>query len=738
MKFYLGLSLSVLVSSSALALVPDPGKIYQLESSPGVLYRDQWRFHRDADGSYRVQSLEDGASWLALDDAEELILNRSDSALNSRWLLEENLAGIRLTNKVVKTKSLEFALREKGDLPLDVEQGDIILFRSMAADKGNIWLDCNTNNGRVGLLPEDRIEASTGTKWRVHENGDGSYSFECLGNVPGRRWLKITGATPGLANTNDRNESTKWRLTRDNQGHFGLENLSYKGRGAATWLDSSPAVGFATLAYNSFESPGTRWMIKVQKKADYKVTGRWSAVEALPFSGIHTHTLPDGRVLSWSRFQDATDQESTIEGVVPGRESTFLFDPVTARVTAVPNADTDTFCSGHSFLPDGRLLVTGGHIRSNVGPKSTQIFDYRTQSWETSPNWDMNAGRWYPTNVTLANGDVLTVSGDATSTQDVNRIPQVWSFREKKWRDLDNLASSCFNDASGPCMPLYPWLHLAPNGKVFVSGPGKETGYIDTEGKGKWEVVAKTNRGYRGDYEATSVQYAPGKIMIAGGIPATNSVEIIDLNAAKPEWKTVNSMHYARHKLTSTILADGSIFVSGGLQTDGNSDDTSVFPSEIWNPETGVWTEADAIRIPRLYHSSAVLLADGRVLSFGGGLGAGYTTHKNFQVYNPPYLFKGPRPLLHYTESTARKFGDTISLETDAAIKKVHLIRLSSDTHSFNSSQTIVPLAFTHKKGKRLQAKLPNDRNIAPPGHYFLFVVNDEGVPSVGQLIQLL
>ncbi|RYZ52496.1 MAG: DUF1929 domain-containing protein [Proteobacteria bacterium] len=484
------------------------------------------------------------------------------------------------------------------------------------------------------------------------------------------------------------------------------------------------------------DSPGTYFQIRVRTKFDPKIQGQWSAVESHLVSGIHVHVLPNGKVLLWSRFMDPTDVGSTIEGVPTGKAATYIYDPISGESEIVPNSEVDTFCSGHSFLPDGRLLVTGGHIRSNVGPKSTQIFDWRTKRWEISPDWDMNQGRWYPTNITLANGDIITVSGDATSAQDPNRIPQVWSSKTNRWRDLNGLASSCFNETNGPCMPLYPWLHQAPNGKVFVSGPGQETGYIDTRGEGTWTPLAKTNKGYRGDYEATSIMYAPGKVMIAGGVPATNSVETIDLNAKDPVWTNAAPMGYRRHKLTSTLLADGQVFVSGGSANDGNSDDPTVFASEIWNPETGKWTEADHIAIPRLYHSTAVLLADGRILSMGGGLGAGFNTHKNFQIYSPPYLFRGPRPSLSAKDELS--YGESFTVDTaDAAdIGKVHMIKLSSDTHSFNSSQHIVPLTFT-RTSKGLKAEVPREPAYAPPGYYFLFVVNRAGVPSLGKTIKL-
>ena len=286
-------------------------------------------------------------------------------------------------------------------------------------------------------------------------------------------------------------------------------------------------------------------------------------------------------------------------------------------------------------------------------------------------------------------------------------------------------------------MPLYPWLHLLPSGKVFVSGPGEDTGLIDTSGEGSWQLLGKTNHGYRGDYEATSVMYEPGKILIAGGVPSTASAETIDLTSVEPVWKEIAGMNFPRHRLTSTILADGNVLVIGGSSIDSNSDDFSVYAAELWNPQTGVWSELDHMSIPRLYHSTSVLLPDGRVLSQGGGLGAGYTTHKNSQIYSPPYLFKGERPKLKVNKDSF-VYGSTLKIDTNEAkrIALVHMIRLSSDTHSFNSSQHRIPLLFTPTTD-HLDAILPSNGAFAPPGHYLLFIVNELGVPSEGRIIQL-
>jgi hypothetical protein len=264
------------------------------------------------------------------------------------------------------------------------------------------------------------------------------------------------------------------------------------------------------------------------------------------------------------------------------------------------------------------------------------------------------------------------------------------------------------------------------------------TGYIDPAGAGAWTFVANTNYGYRGDYEGTSVMVDASHVLIAGGYPATASAETIDLSAAAPQWTSIAPMTWPRHKLSSTILADGTVLVTGGLSGGQSTDTTAVFGAEIWNPTTQAWTPVDHMQTPRLYHSTAVLLPDGRVLSAGGGLGAGYPTHKNLEVYSPPYLFRGDRPTIASAPG-AIAYGASFALGVPnaARIAAVSLVRLSSHTHSFNSNQRYVPLAFAAGGADSLSVTAPATPLVAPGGDYMLFVLNDQGIPSIAAIVRL-
>jgi len=193
-------------------------------------------------------------------------------------------------------------------------------------------------------------------------------------------------------------------------------------------------------------------------------------------------------------------------------------------------------------------------------------------------------------------------------------------------------------------------------------------------------------------------------------------------------------MSIARRQVNATLLPDGTVLVTGGTSGPGfNNATTPVYAAELWDPATETWTTlASSNGIPRLYHSAALLLPDGRVLSTGGN---DYPTP---EAFSPPYLFKDPqgaRPGLSGVPPTVA-YGQHFSVQSPdaASITKVTLIRITSVTHAFNENQRLSVLSFTPGAGA-LDIVAPATANIAPPGHYLLFIVNGNGVPSIGSIV---
>ena len=276
-------------------------------------------------------------------------------------------------------------------------------------------------------------------------------------------------------------------------------------------------------------------------------------------------------------------------------------------------------------------------------------------------------------------------------------------------------------------------------------------------GTGSWtpgpEHIWKFNRDY-----GTAVMYDTGKILYAGGGGDTGwdtpdaksgtptaTAEKINIDQAAPTWEDARSMSSPRRHLNSTVLPDGEVLVTGGVSGSGfNNIGTAVRTAEIWNPENNSWTTLAAGSVNRGYHSVSLLLPDGTVLhgasgdaAIPGGGGAIYPAEKNHQIFSPPYLFKGVRPTIGSAPATVG-YDETFTVNTAyaAQIASVRWIRLGSVTHAFDMNQRANTLNFTASDGS-VQVTAPSSPDQAPPGHYLLFILNRNGVPSVGKVVQV-
>jgi hypothetical protein len=297
-------------------------------------------------------------------------------------------------------------------------------------------------------------------------------------------------------------------------------------------------------------------------------------------------------------------------------------------------------------------------------------------------------------------------------------------------------------------LPLYPWMDAAPDGRVIYTGPSNELRALDTRGGGSWQSLGARD-GIDRNYGSRAF-YDIGKILVTGGgHPPTPDARVVDINAPTPQVGQTDPMANRRRHHNATVLADGTVLVTGGLSSNADlvDQDAGVYDAERWDPASGDWTTMASESVTRQYHSSALLLPDGRVLSAGGGIcgsckEVGYLA-KNAQVFSPPYLFKkdgsgqlAPRPAITAAPSALNRSANfTIGTPNAASIRKVALIRVAAATHSVNMEQRFIPLDF--KAGScALTATAPASANIAPPGYYMLFLIDSHGVPSVSRMIR--
>lgn len=502
---------------------------------------------------------------------------------------------------------------------------------------------------------------------------------------------------------------------------------------------------------------------------DPATKGQWGPLFTLPNVAAHAHVLPNGHVLMWGRRRNGHLGSDPLVDSLDIHECTpFVWNPEDGTITDTPQpslADgtkVNLFCSGHAFLEDGRLLVMGGHNADSDGISQAALYDWRTNAWTatapmTRPNGEP-VRRWYPTATTLPDGDVLVLSGsyiDPTRKPGeqtiVEPLLQVWS--KGTWKTI-NKADGTPLDFKG--LPLYPRMHVASDGRVFMSGTNGRTLLLKTTTPGDWTEVGFRSLGVR-DY-CPSIMYDTDTVIYIGGgnnggdHAPTAEVEVIDLQATPVKWEKTQPMKFARRQHNATVLPDGTVLVVGGTSGGGglrgfNDLDAGkpVHVAELWDPATGNWRELSAESVDRCYHSTAVLLPDARVLSAGGGEyrpddknpNLPEDSHPDAQIFSPPYLFNGPRPNITSAPDSVN-YGASFDVGTaqPSAIVKVSWIRLPSVTHAFDENLRINFLPFQAKVGK-LTITAPASSNECLPGHYMLFLVSSTGVPSVAHIIQI-
>lgn len=471
------------------------------------------------------------------------------------------------------------------------------------------------------------------------------------------------------------------------------------------------------------------------------IGGEWSEVVQWAEIPVSAAQLPDGKLLTWVGGTEITDTGS--------KSTASLYDPETGTFEARDNMTHNQFCSGISLMEDGSVFNSGG----NPTTKETSRFDLETLTWVSLD--EMSYPRWYPTTLTMPDNRVFTAfaEGAGNTSEIYSDVQQQWlNTPGATMQSLVDEQNQINNNQSGngsTDMQWYAFMHVAPSGRIFQSGPMQTMHWFDTAGQGDVEQIGARLGGDQARMFGSAVMYDIGKILITGGNdaseeePSSNKAMTVDLNGAAPVVQEIASMRHKRTFQDSVVLPDGRVMVIGGT-TEAKlfNDDGSILQPEIWDPETGQWTAVNSLTIPRNYHSTALLMKDGRVFTGGGGAcGACDANHQDAQFYSPDYLFNEdgtaanrPEILQAPVQSTA---GAIMSVDTSEPVAEFNMIRLQGTTHSINTDQRFVPLEFQGNNGEYTVEVNPNP-NVMIPGYYWLFAVNDQGVPSEGFAIQVV
>jgi hypothetical protein len=566
-------------------------------------------------------------------------------------------------------------------------------------------------------------------------------------------------------NLNIEGDVTDWTLWRGVPAWFAWEN---DGGGVAMLSDN----GTRKLVVMMVDSPpgqNAGYYRVLPLDPDPKRDGQW---ELLPFhSGVlpvHTALLPGGKVLFFAgsgssavRFAApnfGNDAEGIFTSVVwdPTRPPPDnFFHPKT--IFAANHRPFDFFCGGDTLLGDGRLLSAGGtgHYNPFTGRNDATVFDPVAQKWSFIK--PMAHGRWYPTVIALGDGRALAATGLTENLDNAhNNTLELYDPAHDQWQ-VRHLPPGF------PGLPLYAHLFQLADGRVFFDGGRMDDDLqvdpcifdLTHDPVARVPVFGLADGGMRN--QSASVLLPPAqdqRVMIMGGGPAgkpnktdaIDNVDIVDLREAQPRFVPASPLNLPRLHLNAVLLPDRTVFVTGGSLKQEDQPLARLQP-EIYDPATDTWTTmAAASTVPRLYHSTALLLPDATVLTAGGNPEGGKHVQwdedpdeeMRLEIYKPPYLFRGPRPVIGKAPGKAT-WGQDLEITSPQAakIKWASLLRPGVTTHSFDTNQRLVDLEIAVRAGGKLTVRIPLNRNVAPPGWYMLFLVDNGGVPSTASWILL-
>jgi hypothetical protein len=419
-----------------------------------------------------------------------------------------------------------------------------------------------------------------------------------------------------------------------------------------------------------------------------------------------------------------------------------LWDPVTnTHQTLNHRVPTDLFCSSCVIVPStGEILIAGGDTRGeggrvNRGVADVNVFDYRTMTVSQSETGDMAYARWYGTPVTLANGKILQLGGRDGRGNGVG-APELYT-PGIGWKTLDGASSSAVARDW-----YYPRAWLASDGHVVLLQQSSVL-VMDASGNGTVRVVGRTP--FAQSDTLPSIMYDTDKVLT---IDARGDAWIMDMSVPVPTFQRTAALGELRHWSNMTLLADGSVMLSGGSAVDNsiarlyNRLDGVRNEVAIWNPVTGEWTRDDEAALARLYHSSTLLLPDATVLSLGGGA-PGALLNLNGEIFKPGYLFDeigqlAERPtIVDAPTDVAQGQEFQISVDDASAISRLTLVKYGAVTHSLNPESRMLTLSFTVGTDGKITVDLPDNANLVTQGYWMLFAFNNKGTPSVAATINV-
>jgi Galactose oxidase-like, Early set domain len=527
-------------------------------------------------------------------------------------------------------------------------------------------------------------------------------------------------------------------------------------------------------------------------------TGRWTDQFDIPVFAINTIVLPTGKILFFA-YPNNPDRP----GGPRDEANAYLWDPsqgegagsftrIDPPIDPATGKPVNIWCAGNSLLASGEVLVTGGNLHypatSPIGKyqglNHVYTFDPFTETWKQQP--DMAHGRWYPSQLLMPDGRTFIMGGLDENGVETEDLEMFTPAAARGGQGTISLVGRTGDPGSGlpPTGNYYPHLFWMPRGHGLVAGPYTNDSWwfqpFGNPAAFHWSEIPNFDQARvwgtavmvpdETDVSHEVVQLGGSDLPAANaaGSPdalATNTATLFDDDNPGAGWahKAAGqefALNEPRSHANTVLLPDATMVeVGGGWGTTDNTTDSGAPGQwaadaiqknvELWDPTTRKWRLGPAQREYRTYHSTAVLLPDGRLLSAGDDYNGRFPDDRNFtqdsaEIYEPPYLFDGdslaPRPDL-VSAPTSIQPGQGFDIGTDPAkpaAAKAVLMAPGAATHAVDMNQRHVPLEVTGTAAGRLSVKAPASLDVAPPGYYMLFVLDAGGTPSCAAFVRLV
>jgi hypothetical protein len=488
----------------------------------------------------------------------------------------------------------------------------------------------------------------------------------------------------------------------------------------------------------TLDSPVETTAAKPDSASDLRVSssaagGRWTSLPSLPAGSNAYHLImgPAGKILL---IAGSGNNSAVFEA---GTFKSYIWTPSTGALKLL-KTPTDMFCAGHMLMSNGDGIAAGGTTDYSPwkGSKALYTFDFGAEEFKRQPN--MADGRWYPSVINTRGGYALIVGGFDSAGKNSDSS-EVWNPKENTYDPQPGNRE----------FPLYPHIYLTANAKYFFTGEGWIKPAEDAEGKqdffhpGFWQPFngnkfTKVNdlsvpdrRGFGSSCWLGSIRRQK-LIVMGGGWPATTSTNVIDLDSSSaPKYKAGPKLGAAKAYVSCVQLPDGSTLELGGGSAN-KIENASREVSLLKSATSTSWTSMNPLPDGehRLYHSIAYLADDGSVISMSSNP-KGQARSDTVLRFEPPYMFKGPRPSLSGVPAEI-SYGQSYSVDVGSDVTRVIMMSVPSPTHGFDANQREIPLQYADGK-----ITINATSSLAPRGYYRLFAFNADGAISTAKWTHL-